>query len=52
MVALLFATLPASPAAYVLARQMRGDAPLMAAVVTLTTLAAALAMPAWLTLVH
>ncbi len=39
-VAILWATMPAPPSAYVLARLMGGDAPLAAAIVTATTLAA------------
>ena len=45
---LLYACLPDSPAAYVLARQMGGDAALMAALITATTLAAAVTIPLWL----
>ncbi len=47
-VLLLFAALPGSPAAYLMARQMGGDAPLMAAIVTLTTLVSAATLPLWL----
>jgi predicted permease len=50
-VAVLFAGLPVSASAYVMARQMGGDAPLLAATITLTTLAAALTLPLWLALV-
>jgi len=45
-VVILFAALPSSPAAYVLARQMGGNAPLMAGIITVSTPAAILAMPA------
>ncbi|MFQ5985173.1 MAG: AEC family transporter [Alphaproteobacteria bacterium] len=45
-VAILFAALPVAPASYVLARQMGGDAPLMAGIVTATTVLAAFTMPA------
>ena len=45
---LLFAALPGSPAAYLMARQLGGDAALMAGVVTLTTVAAAATLPLWL----
>ena len=44
-IVILWATLPTAPAAYILARQLGGDASLMAAGVTATTLAAALSMP-------
>ncbi|HEY5718340.1 MAG TPA: AEC family transporter [Motiliproteus sp.] len=50
-VLLLFALLPTSPAAYILARQLGGDAPLMASIITLQTLLAMLTMPLLLTLV-
>jgi malonate transporter len=36
---------PASSSAYVLARQMGGDAPLLAQIITLQTILAALTMP-------
>jgi predicted permease len=36
---------PTSPSAYVLARQMRGDAPLLAQIITLQTILAAITMP-------
>jgi malonate transporter len=36
---------PASPSAYVLARQMGGDAPLLAQIITLQTILAAITMP-------
>ncbi len=49
-VGLLYATLPCSASAYVLARQMGGDAPLMASIITFQTLAAMLTMPLVLTL--
>jgi len=44
-VLLLFALLPTAPSAYILARQLGGDAPLMAAIITLQTLLAMLTMP-------
>jgi predicted permease len=44
-VVVLWATLPTSAAAYILARQLGGDAPLMAAGITATTVAAAITMP-------
>lgn len=48
--AILWGVLPASPAAYVLARQLGGDAEAMAAIVTATTLAAFVTMPTLLDL--
>ena len=45
---LLYAALPVSPAAYVLARQLGGDHALMAAIITATTLVSALTLPLWL----
>ncbi|MGE0658077.1 MAG: AEC family transporter [Reyranellaceae bacterium] len=44
-VVVLWATLPTSAASYVLARQLGGDAPLMAAGITATTILAAVTMP-------
>lgn len=49
-VIVIFATLPCGPAAYVLARQMGGDRDLMAAIITVQTVAAFLTMPLLLTL--
>jgi malonate transporter and related proteins len=43
--AVLFTAVPVSASAYVLARQLGGDAPLMAGLITLTTLAAFITMP-------
>ena len=48
----LFAALPGSPAAYILARQMGGDGRLMAGIITLTTLASVVTLPAWIALVR
>ena len=45
VIVILFAATPSSPASYVLARQLGGDAPLMAAIVSLETLLTALTMP-------
>jgi predicted permease len=42
---------PASSSAYVLARQMGGDAPLLAQIITLQTILAALTMPIAIALV-
>jgi hypothetical protein len=36
---------PTSPSAYVMARQMGGDAPLLAQIITLQTILAAITMP-------
>ncbi|MCA8061852.1 AEC family transporter [Burkholderia sp. AU38729] len=44
-VALLFQALPTSSASYIMARQLGGDAPLMAGITAFQTVAAALAMP-------
>lgn len=45
-VLVLWAMLPTASASYILARQMGGDAPLMAAIVTATTVAAFISIPA------
>lgn len=50
-VALLFAALPTATSAYILARQLGGDAELMAAIITGQTLLAMLTLPFWLRLV-
>ncbi len=44
-VAVLFTALPCSPAAFVLAREMGGDAPLMAAIIALSVVLAAFTLP-------
>lgn len=44
-VVVLFAALPSSPAAYVLARQMGGNAPMMAGIITVSTPAAMIVIP-------
>nr|WP_299245594.1 AEC family transporter [uncultured Halomonas sp.] len=49
-IALLFAALPTATSAYILARQLGGDAELMAALITGQTLLAMLTLPLWLTL--
>jgi predicted permease len=49
-VAVLFTAGPISASSYVLARQLGGDAPLIASLITLTTIAAALTMPLMLAL--
>ncbi|WP_249977256.1 AEC family transporter [Vreelandella olivaria] len=50
-VALLFAALPTATSAYILARQLGGDAELMAAIITGQTLLAMVTLPLWLQLV-
>ncbi|MBC9879432.1 AEC family transporter [Bradyrhizobium sp. INPA01-394B] len=45
------AAVPTSPSAYVLARQMGGDAPLLAQIITLQTVLAAITMPITIALV-
>jgi hypothetical protein len=47
--ALIYGALPTGVAAYTLARQLGGDAPLMAAMITVQTLLAFALMPLWLT---
>ena len=49
-VALIYAALPTGVAAYTLARQMGGDAALMASMITVQTLLAFALMPLWLSL--
>jgi predicted permease len=49
-VALIYGALPTGVAAYTLARQLGGDAPLMAAMITVQTLLAFAVMPLWLSL--
>jgi len=44
-VGMIYASIPCSASAYVLARQMGGDATLMAGIITATTLAATVTMP-------
>ncbi len=44
-VVIMFTAMPASPASYVLARQLGGAAPLMAGILTLQTAAAAITLP-------
>lgn len=48
--AILFTAMPVSASSYVLARQLEGDAPLMAALITLTTVAAVITVPLMLAL--
>lgn len=45
---MLYAALSGSATSYVLAREMGGDAPLMAGIITATTLAAMVTMPLWM----
>lgn len=49
---MLIASVPTATSGYVLARQLGGDAPLMAALVTSTSLAAMVTMPIWMILVQ
>lgn len=49
-VALLFAALPTATSSYILARQLGGDADMMAALITGQTLLAMLTLPLWLRL--
>ncbi len=49
-VAILFTALPSASTAYVLARQLGGDAELMAGNITASTLLAAITLPAMLAL--
>ncbi len=51
-VAMLCGAAPGAAAAYLLARQMGGDAPLMAGVIALTTVGSALMIPLLLTIYH
>jgi len=51
VIAVLFSALPTAPSAYMLARQMGGDAGLMANLITLQTLLAAITLPLVLILV-
>jgi predicted permease len=45
MIALLFGAVPTASSAYTLARQLGGDAPLMAAIVTVQTAIAFVSLP-------
>ena len=51
-IALLAGAAPGAAASYVLARQMGGDAPLMAGIVALTTVASAATIPILLAVFH
>ena len=46
IVGVIFASAPTSSAGYALAKQMGGDAPLMATIISLQTLISVLAIPA------
>lgn len=48
-IALVYGVIPTGVAAYTLSRQMGGDAPLMATMITMQTLLAFLVIPLWLT---
>lgn len=45
LIVTVFAGLPIAPSSYVMARQMGGNAPMLAAAITLSTIAAALSLP-------
>jgi predicted permease len=49
-ISVAYAALPPAPASYVLARQMGGDAPLVATMLSAQTLAAAVILPLWIIL--
>lgn len=51
MVAVLFGLVPTAPSGFTLARQMGGDAPLMAAIITIQTLLSLISMPVAVTLI-
>ena len=51
-IAALYAALPGSASAYVMARQMGGNAPILAGVITLTTIGAVVSIPAIMTLLR
>ncbi|MCW8916291.1 MAG: AEC family transporter [Magnetovibrio sp.] len=48
-VVILYATMPVSASAYVLARELGGDSALIAGIITASTLAAVATMPVWIT---
>ncbi len=50
VIAILFAALPGSPASYILARQLGGDSPLLAGIITVQIVAAMVTFPLVLTL--
>lgn len=52
LAACFYAALPCAPNAYIMARQMGGDAELMASLITLQTVLAALTLPLWLMLLQ
>ena len=47
---IIFSTIPTATSAYILARQLGGDAPLMASIITAQTLMSMLTIPIWLAL--
>jgi predicted permease len=51
-IVVMFAAVPTSPAASVLASRMGGDGPLAAFLITVSTLASAATLPLWLALVR
>jgi hypothetical protein len=48
LVAVLFQSVPTASSAYVLARRLGGDAPLMAAIIAVQTMAGLVTIPLWL----
>lgn len=48
LVAVLFQSIPTASSAYVLARRLGGDAPLMAAIIAVQTIAGMVTIPVWL----
>lgn len=48
----VYAALPAAPVSYIFARQMGGDAPLVASMLSVQTLAAAVILPLWILIVE
>lgn len=51
-VSLLFLALPTAPSAYLLTKQMGGDAPQMATLITIQTLVSAVTLPFWLSVAN
>lgn len=50
LITVMYASLPTSPAAYILASRMGGDGPFVAYLISLSLLASMVALPAWLSL--
>lgn len=51
-VVVMYAAMPTAPAAYILASRMRGDAPFVAMLVTVSMLASIVALPFWISLLR